>query len=99
MLEVGVSNTQGHATLLNYLETRSHFGLWCIASTPLILGFDLNNSTAMDSVWEIITNREVIRVNQEWAGFAGADYYSSPDNTTFPICGWGDQGMSSNATV
>eukprot|EP01051_Picozoa_sp_SAG22_P006398 SAG22_NODE_418_length_10750_cov_11.722280_5_plen_225_part_00 len=44
---------------------------WCIVSSPLILGLDLTNETALGAVWEFITNTEAIKVNQAWAGDPG----------------------------
>lgn len=51
MLEVGVTNSQrpGLRTL-TYTEARSHFGAWCIVSSPLTLGFDLRDDAVMDQV-------------------------------------------------
>lgn len=63
MLEVG--------NLVNATESRSHFGAWAIMSSPLILSFDLRDDTKMDAMWPIITNRDVIAVNQRWAGHPG----------------------------
>jgi len=56
---------------LTYEESRSHFGAWCVVSSPLVLGFDLRNSTKMNQVWDIITNTEAIAVSQTWAGHPG----------------------------
>lgn len=64
MLEVGVGS-------LTHAESRSHFGLWCVTSAPLILGLDLNDTEKLASVWDIIANEEAIQVNQDWAGLAG----------------------------
>ena len=63
MLEVG--------NLASYEEDRAHFAAWCIVSSPLILSFDLANETLTDSVWPIITNKEVLEVSQTWAGHPG----------------------------
>eukprot|EP00928_Gymnodinium_smaydae_P012041 TRINITY_DN14393_c0_g8_i1.p1 TRINITY_DN14393_c0_g8~~TRINITY_DN14393_c0_g8_i1.p1 ORF type:complete len:574 (-),score=60.91 TRINITY_DN14393_c0_g8_i1:567-2246(-) len=52
-------------------EDRSHFGAWCITSSPLVLGMDITNSGAVERVWHIITNTEAIAVNQRWAGHPG----------------------------
>ena len=68
MLEVG--NFRGEDPLRTH-EERSHFGLWVIVSSPLILGFNLSDSAAMDRVWPIITNREAIAIDQAWAGLPG----------------------------
>jgi hypothetical protein len=63
MLEVG--------NLAAFEESRTHFGAWCIVSSPLILGHDITNDTITDAVWEIIANKEAIAVNQNWAGSPG----------------------------
>jgi len=68
MLEVG--NFAGDAAMA-YTESRTHFGAWCIVSSPLILGLDLTDSANVDIVWDIITNKEAIAVNQLWAGQPG----------------------------
>jgi alpha-galactosidase len=63
MLEVG--------NLASFEEDRSHFGAWVITSSPLILGYDVNNEQLTDKIWDIITNREAIAINQAWAGHPG----------------------------
>ena len=62
MLEVG--NGQ-----LTYDENVAHFSLWCILAAPLMLGNDIRNMS--DKVLEIITNPEVIAVNQDPLGRQG----------------------------
>jgi len=62
MLEVG--NGQ-----LSYDENVAHFSLWCILAAPLMLGNDIR--TMSDEVFEIITNPEVIAVNQDPLGRQG----------------------------
>ena len=69
MLEVG--NIDG-----GYHENRAHFGAWCVTSSPLILSFDLVDSTVLKRVWSIISNTEAISVNQAWDGDAGRLLYS-----------------------
>jgi alpha-galactosidase len=66
MLEVG--NFQGPD---NLTQGRTHFGAWCIVSAPLYLSFDLTNKSNVDAVWEIISNKEAIAVNQAWYGHPG----------------------------
>jgi len=46
-------------------------GAWCIVSSPLILGLDLTDEDRVTGVWDIITNRDAIAVNQNWAGSPG----------------------------
>lgn len=62
MLEVG----NGTLTLS---ENRAHFDLWCISAAPLILGNDLSKMS--DSIFSILTNREVIAINQDSLGYQG----------------------------
>ena len=69
MLEVGNMNS-------SFFETRSHFGAWCITSSPLVLSFDLTNNKILKAVWSIITNKDAISVNQAWNGDAGRLLYS-----------------------
>ena len=55
MLEVGC-HRQGSLGG-NFTESRSHFGMWAIVSSPLILGMDFNDSKTVDLVWPIIANK------------------------------------------
>jgi alpha-galactosidase len=62
MLEVGNGT-------LNITENRAHFDLWCISAAPLILGNNLSKMS--DSIFSILTNREVIAVDQDSLGYQG----------------------------
>jgi alpha-galactosidase len=62
MLEVGNGE-------LSYAENVAHFSLWCILAAPLMLGNDIR--TMSDEVLEIITNKEVIAINQDPLGRQG----------------------------
>lgn len=48
----------------------AHFGAWCTVSSPLTLGLNLL-SPELEEVIPIITNKEAIAVNQNWAGHPG----------------------------
>jgi len=63
MMEVG--------RMASYAEDRSHFAAWAITSSPLILGYDLNDEGVTDKIWDIISNQETIAVNQHWEGHPG----------------------------
>lgn len=52
-------------------EEQSHWGLWSIVSAPMVLGFDMNDSSVMDRVWPTITNRHADAVNAAWFGRPG----------------------------
>ena len=56
MLEVGNGK-------LTYNQNVSHFSLWCMMNSPLILGNDLR--TMSDKVKEIVTNKNLIAINQD----------------------------------
>lgn len=62
MLEVG----NGGMTMTEY---RSHFSLWAILAAPLIAGNDLRNMSS--EIHDILTNKEVIAVNQDPLGREG----------------------------
>ncbi|HEV8133950.1 MAG TPA: alpha-galactosidase [Pyrinomonadaceae bacterium] len=62
MLEVG---NEG----MTITEYRAHFSLWCILAAPLMAGNDLRNMT--NEVKEILTNGEVIAVDQDSLGMQG----------------------------
>jgi Alpha galactosidase A/Alpha galactosidase C-terminal beta sandwich domain len=58
MLEVGRGMTAE--------EDKSHFSMWCILSSPLVLGNDLTKISRQTK--NILTNTEVIAVNQDTTG-------------------------------
>ena len=62
MLEVG----NGGMTTTEY---RSHFSLWCILAAPLIAGNDIRSMSP--EIAEILTNKEVIAVDQDPQGLQG----------------------------
>lgn len=62
MLEVGNGD-------LTFEENVAHFSLWSILAAPLMLGNDPRNMP--DEILDIITNKEVIAVNQDPLGRQG----------------------------
>ncbi|KAK8935890.1 Alpha-galactosidase [Platanthera zijinensis] len=62
MLEVGNSG-------MNFSEYRSHFSIWALMKAPLLIGCDVRNMTA--ETFEILSNKEVIAVNQDALGVQG----------------------------
>mmetsp|Transcript_27285 Transcript_27285/g.59257 ORF Transcript_27285/g.59257 Transcript_27285/m.59257 type:complete len:281 (+) Transcript_27285:1-843(+) len=67
---------------MSFVESRTHFSAWCIVSSPLILSFDLSNSTMRSHLWPIIANPDALAVNQKWAGHPGRLVASSSHNFT-----------------
>jgi len=59
MLEVGNPG-------LSIEESRAHFSLWCMLAAPLMAGNDLRSMSS--EIREILTNKEVIAVNQDPLG-------------------------------
>ncbi|WP_394830650.1 NPCBM/NEW2 domain-containing protein [Pendulispora rubella] len=64
MLEVG----NGGMTDTEY---RSHFALWAIMAAPLLVGSDLR--TATPATLEILTNKDIIEVDQDALGVQGKE--------------------------
>jgi alpha-galactosidase len=62
MLEIG----NGGQTITEY---RAHFSLWCMLAAPLMAGNDLRSMD--EDIRELLTNKEVIAVNQDTLGFQG----------------------------
>ena len=51
---------------LSYTEEEAHFGIWCIMSSPLLLGCDIEYIP--QETMDIITNPELIALNQDPLG-------------------------------
>lgn len=62
MLEVGNGGMTNE-------EYRTHMSLWCMLAAPLFAGNDLTNMSSETRA--ILTNREVIAINQDRAGIQG----------------------------
>jgi alpha-galactosidase len=67
MLEVG----NGH---LNVNENRTHFTMWAMLSAPLLAGNDLPNMKS--EIREILTNKDVIAIDQDKLGKQASRIYS-----------------------
>lgn len=70
MLEIGNGN-------MTDTEYRTHMTLWSMLAAPLIAGNDVRNMPL--SILEILTNREVIAVNQDKEGKQGRRASASGD--------------------
>ncbi|KAK9290517.1 hypothetical protein L1049_008687 [Liquidambar formosana] len=76
MLEVGNGG-------MSTEEYRSHFSIWAIAKAPLLLGCDIRS---MDNeTFQLISNKEVIAVNQDKLGIQGKKVKKSGDREVW--CG------------
>ena len=54
---------------LTFQEMRAHFALWALLKSPLMLGADL--STLSVDQLKLVSNREIIAVNQDELGVPG----------------------------
>jgi alpha-galactosidase len=70
MLEVG----NGGMTAEEY---RTHFSLWCMLAAPLMAGNDLQNMSPETKA--ILTNREIIDLDQDSAGLEGFCFRDNGD--------------------
>ncbi|MEA1875918.1 MAG: glycoside hydrolase family 27 protein [Bacteroidota bacterium] len=52
---------------MSYEEDKTHFTMWCIMNSPLLIGDDLRNIS--DETIEILTNKELIALNQDPLGY------------------------------
>jgi ribosomal protein L30/L7E len=69
MLEVGNTRSTTSSFLpANFKENESHFNMWAIMNSPLLLGNDLRQVEYGDLVWEVITNEDIIALNQDPLG-------------------------------
>jgi len=64
MLEVGNG--------MSYVEDRAHFSLWAMMAAPLMAGNDIRKMSGQTR--DILTNREVIAVDQDLLGIQGFKY-------------------------
>jgi len=56
---------------LSLHEARSHFAMWAVTSSPLILGLDLTDEAVVAEQWPIISNTEALAVSQSFHGHPG----------------------------
>lgn len=61
MLEVGVTTWDGHQ--LTTEENKTHFGMWCIMNSPLLIGCDVRNLNL--TALNLLKNTELIALNQD----------------------------------
>ncbi len=75
----------GHSAL-SYDENVAHFSMWAIMAAPIILGNDIRQMS--DQIREILTNAEVIAVNQDPAGIQGTRVADNGDLEVWmkPLC-------------
>ncbi|TFK37979.1 glycoside hydrolase family 27 protein [Crucibulum laeve] len=86
---------------LTYEESKSHFTAWALMKSPLLIGTEL--ATASKETLEILTNREILAINQDnvvGTAITPFRWGINPDwtfNATHPAQYW--SGESQNGTV
>lgn len=76
MLEIGNGG-------LSAAEERTHFGLWCLAKSPLLIGTDLSKISSTSLA--VLLNTELIAINQDSLGKAAAPF--TPTGQSSPVSG------------
>lgn len=70
---------------MTYDEYEAHFSLWCLMKSPLLIGCDVTALT--NDTLRILTNKELIAVNQDalgvqghrvWSNSAGQEVWAGP---------------------
>ncbi len=64
-------------TGLNETMCRSHMAMWCMLNSPLMLGLDLRRVEKGDSIHKIISNKELIDINQDPLGVQAKRIFST----------------------
>lgn len=97
MLEVGNGN-------LTEEQNKSHFALWCMMAAPLVLGNDIRHIT--DSVLKIVTNEELIAIDQDKLGKAAkrvvkgaVDVLARPVEGGAAVCFFNKKGRDKKASI
>ena len=59
------------------VQNKTHFTMWCMMNSPLMLGLDLRRVSIGDDLYNIIANRELIALNQDALGVQAKRIYTS----------------------
>lgn len=82
MMVIGFqNNSMVGGTGLTPTEEEAHFGLWCIMSSPLLIGCDLEKMP--ESSLKLLTNKELIALNQDPLGLQA--YVVQHDNEGYVL--------------
>jgi alpha-galactosidase len=73
MLEVGNG--------MSYSEDKAHFSIWAMMAAPLMAGNDIRNMTSQTK--SILTNKDVIAIDQDALGIQGFKYADSDSLQTW----------------
>ena len=62
---------------LSLVQNKTHFTMWCMMNSPLMLGLDLRRVSEGDELYKIIANRGLIALNQEALGIQARRIWTS----------------------
>ena len=65
--------------------SQTHFTMWCMMNSPLMLGLDLRRVQKGDELYKIIANKELIALNQDALGLQAKRIFT----TAKTVCGGG----------
>jgi alpha-galactosidase len=83
MLEIGNFGPADEETDAILTQYQAHFSMWSIMAAPLILGNDLRGSQMSDGVKTILTNPEVIALDQDAFGYQGVRVQTSGNSSVW----------------
>ena len=61
------------------VQNKTHFTMWCMMNSPLMLGLDLRRVSVGDDIYKIIANREMIALNQDALGIQAKRIFTTAD--------------------
>ena len=64
---------------LSTVQNKTHFTMWCMMNSPLMLGLDLRRVTVGDNLYKIIANQDLIALNQDVLGVQAKRVWTSAD--------------------
>ncbi|MBR5400675.1 MAG: alpha-galactosidase [Treponema sp.] len=64
---------------LSLVQNKTHFTMWCMMNSPLMLGLDLRRVSVGDELYKIIANRDLIALNQDALGVQSKRIYTTAD--------------------
>ena len=62
---------------LSLVQNKTHFTMWCMMNSPLMLGLDLRRVSVGDELYNIIANRALIVLNQDALGIQAKRIWTS----------------------
>ncbi|MCR4954506.1 MAG: alpha-galactosidase, partial [Treponema sp.] len=71
---------------------QTHFTMWCMMNSPLMLGLDLRRVKKGDELYNIISNRELIALNQDKLGIQAKRIFTTAKLPECSVAAYNQQG-------